>query len=399
MPARRATRGRSLPVGYFLSPAGMDGGFFLIMAAMPFKVLALGGGSVALGTIAAVGAASYIVAAPTIGRLSDRVPRRLLSTAGAFSLVACAVAAWLVPWLEVLIGLQVLMGLGKALYWPPVQATIGDRTPPADQGVVLGRFNLAWSTGKSLGFVVGGLLLSTAGFQATYLTGAGCVIAAALTLPRERGPQTGAPGDEPTGPATAPLPAAPAQPAALLAMSWLANTAAYGSFGILTYHLPQFFEHRGWQADLYGWYLGAILGSQTLLFWVLGRLNRVRWTEARLWVPQLGHLAALVILPWLGGFAGLILTAPLVGLGCGVAYQASITASLQNPATRGQRAGIHEGLIGAGGFLPPLIAGVLVDRGLGLAAPYWFAAALVTVAIAGQVVLHRRARRNPADRP
>ena len=141
----------------------MDGGFFLIMAAMPFRVLELGGGSVALGTIAAVGAASYIVAAPTAGRLSDRVPRRLLSTAGAFSLVICAVAAWLVPWLEVLCRPAGAHGPGQGALLAAGAGDLGDLHPGSRSGRGARRFNLAWSTGKSLGFVVGGLLLGPPG--------------------------------------------------------------------------------------------------------------------------------------------------------------------------------------------------------------------------------------------
>jgi MFS family permease len=370
----------------------MDGGFFLIMTAMPFKVLALGGSSVSLGLIAAVGAVAYIVAAPLSGSLADRVPSRLLASLGAFSLVGCAVAAWLVQRLDLLIALQIFMGLGKALYWPPVQATVGHLTPAPQQGPVLGRFNLAWSGGKSLGFVIGGLLLAGYGFQATYFAGAACVILAAVTLPRPRR-QVAQTEHGPTASAPATL------PAGMLLMSWTANTAAYGAFGILTYHLPRLFEERGWQADLYGWYLGAVLGSQTLLFWWLGRRHDVRWTRARLWWPQLAHAAALALLPWCGAFGWLIITAPLVGFGCGIAYQASITASLHRPATRGRHAGIHEGLIGAGGFVPPLAAGLLVDMGLGLTSPYWLAASLLVGALAAQVGLSHRARSEHVPSP
>jgi len=364
----------------------MDGGFFLIMVAMPFRVLDLGGGSLALGLVAAVGAVAYIVAAPLAGRWSDRTDRRLLAFLGAVSLVVCAVAAWLVREVSLLIGLQVLMGLGKALYWPPIQATVGDLASDETRGAVLGRYNLSWSGGKSLGFVLGGVLLARFGFQAAYLAGAVCVVIAALMLPRISPAKVSPPGAAPQSPP------GDSAPNTFLHMSWIANTAAYGAFGILTYHLPQWFVHRGWDADRYGWFFGAVLGTQTLVFLLLGAGRPVRWTPLLLWLPQLLALLAVAVLPLWTGFAALLLSAPLVGLGCGACYQASITASLTEAGVRGRRAGIHEGLIGAGGFVPPLLAGLLVRLDLGLSAPYVLAAALLAIGLAAQAVVRGRAR-------
>ncbi len=255
----------------------MDGGFFLIMAAMPFRVLDLGGGGLALGITAAVGALAYIVCAPLAGHFSDRGGRDGLALGGAVALVACAGAAWLAQHLAVIVALQVLMGLGKALYWPPVQATVGDLAPAHCRGAVLGRYNLAWSGGKSAGFVLAGLLLTRFGFGATYLAGAAAVVLATLLLPRRR----------PSPPRTAEAdgPAEPPLPAGFLAMSWVANTAAYGTFGILTFHLPQWCAHLGWPADLYGWYLGTALACQTLVFLALG-LRPVAWSRTRLWATR-----------------------------------------------------------------------------------------------------------------
>ncbi len=383
--------------GFFLSAAGMDGGFFLIMVAMPFKVLDLGGGAVALGLVPAIGAVSYILCAPLAGHLSDRTSRSWLCFGGAVTLVVCAGLAWLVQRLDLLLALQALMGVGKAFYWPAVQATLGDLSPGARRGPVLGGFNLSWSTGKTAGFVAGGVLVGCCGYLAAYATGAACVVLAFLLLPRgarvRRARElvaTGAAAEAAAGgpQAVAPDPATtPGRLITFRAMAWLANTAAYGAFGILTHHLPQWFTSQGWDPDRYGWYQGAILGSQTLVFLLLAGPLRVAWSAWRLWIPQLLAAVAVLAVPWLPGFGGLLLTAPLIGLGCGVAYHASIFYSLAAPDARGRNAGIHEGLIGAGGFLPPLLAGLLVSAGLGLAAPYALAAALLVGAVLLQMVL------------
>lgn len=388
----------SVPAGFFVSAAAMDGGFFLIMSAMPFKVLDLGGNGLALGVTAAVGAVAYIVAAPLSGRLSDSRDRRIMTWVGALSLVSCAVAAWLVQTLALLIGLQVLMGFGKALYWPPVQATVGDLTPAAARSRVLGRFNLSWSGGKGAGFLCGGLLLARFGFQVTYLAGAACVVAALVSLPRGPSSALHLTDDPAISPDSPPPPPAPG-PDAFLIMSWLANTAAYGAFGILAFHLPQYITDRGWESTHYGWFLGTVLAVQTLVFATLAGTTRPAWSIGRLWVPQVLSIAALAALPMWAGFVGLLAMAPLIGLGCGTAYQASLEASLEHPAVRGRRAGIHEGLIGAGGFLPPLVAGALVRFGLGLAAPYWLAAGLIGASLCVQFWFWKRCRPTGSGSP
>ena len=381
--------------GFFRSAAAMDGGFFLIMVAMPFKVLALGGGALQLGLVAAIGALTYIVCAPLAGRASDRVNRSGLCLSGGLVLIACAVAAWLIRRLDLLLALQVAMGLGKALYWPVVQATLGDLSPSGMRLRVLGRFNVAWSGGKTAGFVLGGLLLSACGFGAVLLAGAGCVAAAYLLLPRaELAAASRLAGRSSPPPSRQPdLPlAGAARLDVFRLMSWIANTAAYGAFGILAHHLPQWFLHHQWDSRFYGWFIGAILASQTLVLLALGGPLQLAWSARRLWLPQGLGLVAIVAIPLLTEFAALLVVAPFIGIACGVSYAASIYYSLEAPAARGRNAGIHEGLIGAGGFLPPLLAGILVRAGCGLSAPYLLAAALLCGSLLLQVGVYWRRR-------
>jgi MFS family permease len=379
--------------GFFLSAAFMDGGFFLIMVAMPFKVLDLGGGALELGLVPAIGAVVYIVSAPLAGHWSDRVSRTLLCLGGGAVLVAAALAAWRTGRLDVLLALQGLMGLGKSLYWPAVQATLGDLSSGGGRVGVLGRFNVSWSGGKTLGFLAGGLMLGGLGFEAVYLGGAACVVVAFLLLPK--GPLVTAAmaaamaGPDPAREAAAPASVDRGTLRAFRAMGWVANTAAYGAFGILTHHLPQWFSEQQWAPDRYGWYLGLILASQTVVFLLLAGPLRLAWSARRLWLPQLAAAAAVAIIP-VAGFAGLLATAPVIGLGCGVCYAASIYYSLEGDQGRGRNAGIHEGLVGAGGLLPPLVAGLLVRWGLGLHAPYLLAAGLLLGALALQMIMHAR---------
>jgi MFS family permease len=375
--------------GYYASAAAMDGGFFMIMTAMPFKVLALGGGALELGLVPAIGAIAYVICAPLTGHWSDRAGRTRLCLAGGLTLIACAVLAYRATTVPALLGLQLLMGLGKALYWPVVQSTLGDITRAADRIRVLGRFNVAWSGGKTLGFLLGGLLLDRFGFRAVFLTGAASVALAFLALPRGR---LAAPADAAT---TTPVASPPSAAAverlrALRRQGWIANLAAYGVLAILTHHLPQWFSSLGWSEARYGVFLSSIFVAQTLVFLLLTGPLRFPHSPSRLWIPQLAALVVMAAMPALTVFPALLVVVPVLGLSCGMAYATSLHYSLESAQARGRFAGIHEAVIGAGGFLPPLLAGLAVKSSGWLGAPYVLAAGLLAVAIAAQVLVWHR---------
>jgi MFS family permease len=386
--------------GYYASAAAMDGGFFMIMTAMPFKVLVLGGGALELGLVPAIGAVAYVICAPLAGHWSDRAGRTRLCLAGGLTLIACAVLAYRASTLSALLALQLLMGLGKALYWPVVQSTLGDLTPAIDRIRVLGRFNVAWSGGKTLGFLLGGLLLDRFGFRAVFLTGAASVALAFLVLPRG-GQASRAGGAATTTIEASPLSApAAAHLRALRRQGWIANLAAYGVLAILTNHLPQWFSSLGWGEARYGVFLSSIFVAQTLVFLLLSGPLRFPHSPSRLWIPQLAALVAVAAVPALTAFPALLVVVPVLGLTCGVAYTASLHFSLESAQARGRFAGIHEAVIGAGGFLPPLLAGLAVRSSGWLGAPYILAAGLLAAALVVQVLLWRgydRARRASPD--
>lgn len=381
--------------GFYASAAAMDGGFFLIMTAMPFKVLALGGGAVQLGLVPAIGAIAYVACAPAVGHWSDLAGRARLCLVGGLTLIVCALLAYLASSVAALLALQVLMGLGKALYWPVVQSSLGDLTPTTARVKVFGGFNVAWSSGKTAGFLLGGLLLARFGFRAVFLTGAVWVALAFLALPRRdmaRSAVCPPPEVPQTGVMTARL-------TALRQQGWVANMAAYGVLGILMHHLPQWFASQAWSEARYGVFLGLVMVAQTVVFLLLTGPLRFPERPGRLWAPQLASLAAVAAVPLLPSFPALLVVVPALGLSFGVAYAASLHFSLAAAEARGRRAGIHEALIGAGGFLPPLLAGFAV-RGTGwLGAPYEVAAALLAVAVVVQVILWGRFARAYKDSP
>jgi MFS family permease len=372
----------------------MDGGFFLVLAAVPYKILALGGGSSALGLAPAIGSLVYIVFTQVSGRGSDRWGRSRLCFAGSAILALFSVVAYRVDSLAALMWLMPLMGIGKALYWPVTQSTVGDLSRPGELARNIGRFNVGWSLGKTAGFLGAGLLLAAYDFRATFLTGTAAVVTAFLLLPKGHlprvRPDAGAAGS--TGPPVLPPPASAAVRRRFRRMGWVANTAAYAAAGILAAHLPRLFTEWGWSEQRFGSFLALLFLTQTVTFTLLAGRVRFAYSAWRLLAPQVAATAALAVLPWLPAFGAVLALAPVLGVSSGVSYSASIYYSLDTVEGKGRNAGTHESLVGVGGFLPPLVGGILADRLGLLTAPYLLGAALLALALAWQWLLWRPAR-------
>ncbi len=375
----------------------MDGGFFLVMAAIPFKALAIGAGSLALGLLPAAHSVTYIVFTQLAGRWSDRLGRSGICLAGSLILVAATVLSYPVRDLALLLALMLAMGVGKALYWPAVHATVGELSGPDRLVRNTGLLNVSWSAGKSLGFLAGGTLLALSGFKLTFLVGAAVVAGAFWLLPRrlDVSVASAVPADRSRSATTAPAP----ERRLLRRMAWLGNIGAYGALGILSYHLPQYFEMLGWGESRFGIFLAGILLFQTLVFVLLIGTVRFAYSLSRLWVPQLMIAVAVALVPWLRSYAAFLAAIPLLGIGLGFCYAASMYYSLDTENGKGRNAGIHESLIGVGFFVPPLAGGVAAKYSGWLGAPYLLGAGCCLLLLLMQIVMWAAGRRQRAPAP
>jgi predicted MFS family arabinose efflux permease len=125
---------------------------------------------------------------PVFGPLADRYGRRTVMVAG---LAVLAVGGALCS-SQVVIGLFfigfALMGLGKVLFDPSLQAYLSDRVPYAQRGRVLGLTELSWAGANLVGLPLVGLLIERQGWQAPFAVLALLGIASALVTWRGLSP-------------------------------------------------------------------------------------------------------------------------------------------------------------------------------------------------------------------
>jgi MFS family permease len=124
----------------------------------------------------------YAIGAYPAGAISDRVPANVLMLGGLAALIAAdVVLATSGDLTAVFVGIG-LWGVHMAMTQGLLAKLVADRAPDNLRGSAFGVFNLASGAALLFASVIAGLLWVRIGPQATFLTGAGFAVAAALMV-------------------------------------------------------------------------------------------------------------------------------------------------------------------------------------------------------------------------
>ncbi len=400
-----------------------DGSLYLILTAVPLRAVDLRASALQLGILPLLSSGVYVLAALLAGRLSDRLPRTALARGGALLRCVVALAMTGADSVAALMAWMPALGIANALYWPAVQAAVGQLGRPERLARNLGHFNVSWSSGKMLGFLVGGILVARGGAVPTLLAAAAATALAGVILPgshpargeSEPKPKLKAkpepepnpepeprPEPEPKAkprPEPKPMPGPKPTPERDCSPSWrwigwIANATLFGIGATLNFQYPKLMISLGLTGGDFGIYLGAVYLFQTLSFVVLTRWAGWHYRLAPLLMVQAITLLSLGALGWLTSRWWIWATAPGLGLGLGISYSSSIYYTLRGGTRAGRGAGIHEALLGSGTFLLPLIGGAFADLTDSLRAPYLLCCAVLLFVMAAEAHLVGRRRRS-----
>lgn len=126
---------------------------------------------------------AYLISAPLMGMLADRVGRRGVLVTGLVVFALANLLTGLAPSFLVLLASRVVAGIGASAVTPSVQALVGQAAPAGRRGswmaVAVAGFLISLTTGAPTGTAVG----STLGWSATFV-GLGCLglVLAAVNL-------------------------------------------------------------------------------------------------------------------------------------------------------------------------------------------------------------------------
>jgi len=179
--------GRLLTPGFLVivfSGLGYFGAYGVIVPLLPrFAEKSLGAGSVTVGLVVGAFAISAVVTRPLVGKLGDRVGRRLPMRLGALVsglAIACYGLAANVP---ALIGLRLVTGVGEALFFVSAITLVHDIAPVVRSGEAVSYFSVAVYLGLGLGPTLGEQLRHHVSYATGFaVAGAMAVFAAVVCL-------------------------------------------------------------------------------------------------------------------------------------------------------------------------------------------------------------------------
>jgi MFS transporter, DHA1 family, tetracycline resistance protein len=333
---------------------------------------------------------AQFLSTPCLGVLSDRFGRRpvlllsLLGSAGAYVVFALAPALW------VLYASRVLAGATGGNI-STAQAYIADITPAHERAKAYGLVGAAFGVGFTLGpafssmLVVYGLMTpvwAAAGLSLTTAVLAGLFLPETVPAEARRGAVIRARQFNPFAAilATLRLPLIPAILGSIFAIAF-AHAEMRASLGVLL--RDKFAYDEVGTARVFTFIgLVAVVVQGGLVRRVSPLLGDRRVVLLGLPLAALGY-AAIPIAPtghwgWLLGAVG------LMGLGAGLAgpSMTGILSRLAPPGREGQVMGASQSLTALALVVGPLVAGPLYD-GVGPGWPFWSAAAVLGVALAG----------------
>ncbi|MGP3960845.1 MFS transporter [Nonomuraea sp. 3N208] len=362
-------------------------GFTLILPALPFYATELGATGLWFGALMSAYSVAQLVAAPLLGRLSDRYGRRPLVL---LALAGSAVSMALTGLATSLAGLLVCRMLAGACGGSisVAQAYLADAVPAERRTGAMAQMGAAIGMAFVIGPTLGGVL-APLGFAACAYAAAGLaavnLVAALAWLPEPRRPLA----TEPSGPREArqgsgrrPAPE-PSKflrsPVALLAGSGFLAMAAFVGMETTLAFLAR--DRYGWDATAIGLALAAAgLAMAAVQAGPVALLAR-RWGDARVAaagaLAMAGCMAAVAVsVTWWQCLAAVCLLA--AGHGLLTPTVSSLLAAAGPPERRGARLGTGQSAGAAARIVGPAAAGLLFD--VGAALPYLAGAASAALA-------------------
>ncbi len=366
----------------------IDFAFSGIITNTSFYTSYLGLSSTFLGVLKAVMTAFFVVLAIPFGRLSDRIERRYVLYAACLVLGAVSIG---LPYCRNSTHLMFIfpgIGISMALFWPAYEAWLAEREGEGKliQRVML--FNIFWSIGVTLGPAFSSYLYGdTSPFRSFYLA----AILSFLTLVTIVVNSFGASGITKTSPTEPPEVLYPPLPVrtTYLNLARFANFASWFVLGVLRRLAPKLTKEIGMPTSTFGNLMLTLGGIQTLSFLVLGTGYSTRWHYrfAPMFIVQL-----LTVLSFLGIWS--VQNTPLwtflfglIGVSAAFTYFSSLYYGLDRHADKGNKSGWHEGILGLGILLGPLLGGVLADSQFGTQSPYLLCAVAIAIAILVEIFI------------
>ncbi|MEN6333047.1 MAG: MFS transporter [Phycisphaerales bacterium] len=368
-------------------------------AAMPFILCAIGGTDAHVGYAPAINQLAYMIALLVTGsRLTHLRVKRATLSAGVVALSATLTMAVVflcakhgvgtnnLAWIWALIAAGGVGGATMALYWPFLMSWVSSDFEGVQLNRRFGWYNGAWSSGGTIGPVIGGWLFEVD----PVLPLVGAVIAVALSLVILSFARDGSTHKTPGSPQPADATEVAYDPRLLVDCRWISRIALFSacaSYGVIRSEFALIFRDLGYTESQFGLYLTIYALCTFVALVAAGRWARWHFKPGLLIVGQAALLLTLLITIYGRALCVLVASSALLGLAYGFAYCSHLYYGASGSRKRSGRMAIHETVISIGLTVGSAAGGYLCEH-VSSYAPYWFTVAVLVLGMAGQTVIH-----------
>lgn len=159
-----------------LATAGSCVGFGVFLTFLPLYAAGHGYDPAHVGLVFAAQAVTNVVGRVPIGRLADRVDRRLLVAVGLTCLALALVLLGQGAALGHLLACAVVMGVGMALTFTAIGALVAELVPAVQRGLAMGMYNSCIYLGMMSGSTVMGMALKRIGYPLGFAVAGGVAL-------------------------------------------------------------------------------------------------------------------------------------------------------------------------------------------------------------------------------
>jgi len=350
--ARRRNILQVLYFTIFFTSTGLGTCTFLL----PVYAETLGATYTQLGLIGAVGNVVYTVITLACGYTLDRYEKIRLYTGFTVFGIIVMILFSLAKNISQIILVRGLLGAAAASFWVSASTLTAEISPREELTRSLGRYNLAWILGFTVGPYAGGIISNQYGYNAFFLASAGVIaislilillkIWGRIKLRRIISQEKTSLGElRPLG------------------LSYLTLVPFTMVLGIYMAIIPGHMKVVGLTASLIGLLLTITNGVRGTVFFNVERL--IRWGTWRSLLAATTLLAASMYLVRTGETA-LGFGVPLIFYGMGSGIMTPVVLDFISKRTperlRGTAMGVHEAIYGVGMCVGPLIGGAIADN-------------------------------------
>jgi len=342
---------RVLYVTIFLNATGLGTCTFLL----PVFAETLGASYTDLGVMGAVGNIAYAVITLACGLLLDRYERVRLYTVFTLAAGLTMTMFMFTSTIRQLTLMRGLLGVFSATFWVSASTLTADISPKATLTQAMGRYNLAWITGFTVGPLVGGVISKSYGFRGLFASLTSLLILSLIIISVRFGGKVELRTESKTGS----IDLGSLRGLLLSYATLLPFTLVLGIYMAI---MPGHMSVVGLSSSLIGFLITMTNGVRGLMFMCVGRF--VAWGTRRSVFAAAVLLAASMFLARLAsGLMGFALPLFLYGVGSGIMTPVILDfiAKRTSKEALGSAMGVHEGVYGVGMFIGPFAGGLIAD--------------------------------------